>query len=116
MVMPPYSHISDVGVCQDWGELRAGDRVKVVAYYDEYTHMQMRDAYGKTGASNGMNNPLIALCIGWRSHPYGGLTDYCYRLCYLASEPGSLLLIGYDVSVNWFKMAKKAPAGFELDD
>ena len=46
MVMPPFSHISDVGVCKDWGELKAGDQVRVVAYYDDSLHMQMRDANG----------------------------------------------------------------------
>jgi hypothetical protein len=47
MVMPPGSHISDVGVCKDWGEVRAGDRLRTLAYYDDQRHMQMKDANGE---------------------------------------------------------------------
>jgi hypothetical protein len=46
MLMPPGSHISDVGVCKDWGQVRAGDRLKTIAYYDDQKHMQMRSAKG----------------------------------------------------------------------
>jgi hypothetical protein len=46
MIMPPGTHISDVGVCKDWTEVKKGDKVKVIAYYNDTLHMQMRTASG----------------------------------------------------------------------
>jgi hypothetical protein len=46
MVMPVGSHISDVGVCKDWTEVKKGDKLKVIAYYNDTLHMQMRTASG----------------------------------------------------------------------
>jgi len=40
-VMPAGSHISDVGVCKDWGKVKKGDSLNVKAYFDETLHMQM---------------------------------------------------------------------------
>ncbi|KAE9965029.1 hypothetical protein BLS_007910 [Venturia inaequalis] len=54
MVMPEGSHISDVGVCKDWGEVKKGDKLKVIAYYDDKMHMQMRDQSGKLEKQMGM--------------------------------------------------------------
>jgi hypothetical protein len=64
MVMPPYSHISDVGVCKDWGELKAGDKVRVVAYYDDSIHMQMRDARGAL-------EPQMGIMFTWIGPKFG---------------------------------------------
>lgn len=52
--MPEGSHISDVGVCKDWGEVKKGDKLKVIAYYDDKTHMQMRDKNGNLEKQMGM--------------------------------------------------------------
>jgi hypothetical protein len=54
MVMPEGSHISDVGVCKDWATVKKGDKLKVIAYYDDKTHMQMRDQQGKLEKQMGM--------------------------------------------------------------
>lgn len=56
--MPPYSHISDVGVCKDWGEIQAGDKVRVVSYYNDARHMQMRK-------SSGALEPQMGIMFTW---------------------------------------------------
>ena len=40
-VMPAGSHISDVGVCKDWGKVKKGDVLSVKGYFDGTNHMQM---------------------------------------------------------------------------
>jgi hypothetical protein len=47
MVMPPGTHISDVGVCKDWGEVKKGDKLTVKGYFNDTQHMQMKKASGK---------------------------------------------------------------------
>lgn len=54
LAMPPGSHISDVGVCKDWGEVKKGDVLSVKAYYDEGQHMQMKKASGVLEAQMGI--------------------------------------------------------------
>lgn len=66
MVMPEGSHISDVGVCKDWGEVKKGDKMKVIAYYDDKTHMQMRDQNGKLEKQMGMIWVCICCLTKWR--------------------------------------------------
>jgi hypothetical protein len=39
--MPAGSHISDVGVCKDWGTVKKGDVLSVKGYFDGDSHMQM---------------------------------------------------------------------------
>jgi hypothetical protein len=46
MVMPEGTHISDVGKCKDWTSVKKGDKLKVVAYYNDTEHMQMRNSKG----------------------------------------------------------------------
>ena len=48
MVMPAGTHISDNAVCKDFGTVKKGDTLQVVAYYDSNTHMQMKTAKGRT--------------------------------------------------------------------
>lgn len=40
-IMPAASHISDVGVCKDWGKVKKGDVLSVKGYFDDTQHMQM---------------------------------------------------------------------------
>jgi hypothetical protein len=58
IVMSPYSHISDVAVCKDWGEVKAGDKVRIVAYYDDSVHMQTKD-------SRGVLEPQMGIMFTW---------------------------------------------------
>ena len=44
--MPEGSHISDVGLCKDWGPVKKGDKAKVIAYYNDTEHMQMKNPRG----------------------------------------------------------------------
>jgi hypothetical protein len=46
MVMPAGSHISDVGVCKDWGKVKKGDTLTVKGYFDATTHKQMMNGKG----------------------------------------------------------------------
>lgn len=46
MAMPAGSHISDVGICKDWASFKKGDKVKVIAYYNDTEHMQMKNPRG----------------------------------------------------------------------
>ena len=46
IVMPTGTHISDNAVCKDFGAVKKGDTMQVVAYYDSETHMQMKTSSG----------------------------------------------------------------------
>jgi len=46
MVMPTGTHISDNAVCKDFGTVKKGDIMQVVAYYDSDTHVQMKTSKG----------------------------------------------------------------------
>jgi hypothetical protein len=46
MVMPTGTHISDNAVCKDFGTVKKGDIMQVVAYYDSETHIQMKTSKG----------------------------------------------------------------------
>jgi hypothetical protein len=61
LVMPPGSHISDVAVCKDWGEVKKGDKVRVVAYYNDTQHMQMKNPKGKLEGQMGIMFTYIGL-------------------------------------------------------
>ncbi|KAF2667299.1 hypothetical protein BT63DRAFT_414887 [Microthyrium microscopicum] len=54
LVMPPNSHISDVGVCKDWGTVKKGDVLSVKAYFDGDAHMQMMNGWGVLEAQMGI--------------------------------------------------------------
>jgi hypothetical protein len=68
MVMPAGSHISDTAICKDWGEVRAGDRVKTIAYYDANQHMQMLNAKGELEKQMG----IMWAWIGPKDEPSSG--------------------------------------------
>jgi hypothetical protein len=62
--MPAGSHISDVGVCKDWGKVKKGDVLSVKAYFDDTQHMQMSlpGHPGKLEAQMGSKScPILAL-------------------------------------------------------
>jgi hypothetical protein len=56
LVMPAGSHISDVGVCKDWGKVKKGDILSTRAFYDDTLHMQML---------NGKNQLEVQMGIIW---------------------------------------------------
>jgi hypothetical protein len=60
-VMPPGSHISDVGVCKDWGSVKKNDVLSVKAYYDDGLHMQMKNGKGKLEAQMGIMWTYVGL-------------------------------------------------------
>jgi hypothetical protein len=33
-------------VCKDWASIQKGDKLKVIAYYNDTEHMQMRNSKG----------------------------------------------------------------------
>jgi hypothetical protein len=47
MVMPAGSHISDVGVCKDWGTVKKGDSLTVKGWFDANEHKQMMNGKGR---------------------------------------------------------------------
>ena len=47
MVMSAGTHISDNAVCKDFGIVKKGDTLQVVAYYDSNAHMQMKTVKGR---------------------------------------------------------------------
>jgi len=61
MIMPPGSHISDVAVCKDWGEVKKGDKVKAIAYYNDTQHMQMKNPKGKLEGQMGIMFSYIGI-------------------------------------------------------
>jgi hypothetical protein len=61
MVMPPNTHISDVSVCKDWGEVKKGDKVKVIAYYNDTQYMQMKNSKGRLEGQMGIMFTYIGL-------------------------------------------------------
>lgn len=60
-VMPPGSHISDVGVCKDWGTVKKGDILSVKAYFDAVSHMQMLNGKGQLEPQMGLMWTFIGL-------------------------------------------------------
>lgn len=54
LAMPAGSHISDVGVCKDWGTVKKGDTMSVKAYFDDKEHMQMKSGKGKLEVQMGL--------------------------------------------------------------
>jgi hypothetical protein len=85
MLMPPGSHISDAGVCKDWGEVRAGDKLKTRAYYDETKHMQMKGANGQLEKQMGIMWAWLGPKDG---EEYGGQNSAPYAEQDLAQGPG----------------------------
>jgi Stress up-regulated Nod 19 len=59
--MPAGSHISDVGVCKDWGTVKKGDVLSVKAYFDGNTHMQMMNGRGSLEEQMGLMWTFIGL-------------------------------------------------------
>jgi hypothetical protein len=47
-------HISDVALCKDWGSVKKGDKVKVIAYYNDTEHVQMKNPKGKLEGQMGI--------------------------------------------------------------
>lgn len=62
MVMPEGSHISDVGACKDFLTTKKGDKIKIIAYYDDKAHPQMRNPKGKLEGQMG----IMFSYIGYR--------------------------------------------------
>jgi len=61
MIMPAGTHISDVGVCKDFGPVKKGDKLQVVAYYDDREHMQMKKWSGRLEGQMGIAQTYVAL-------------------------------------------------------
>lgn len=59
--MPEGSHISDVAVCKDFGFVKKGDKLKVIAYYDETKHMQMKSKWGFLEPQMGIAQTYVGL-------------------------------------------------------
>jgi hypothetical protein len=62
MVMPEGTHISDVGKCKDWTSVKKGDKLKVIAYYNDTEHMQMRNSKGALDKQMG----IMFLYMGYK--------------------------------------------------
>jgi hypothetical protein len=61
MVMPPGTHMSDVGVCKDFGKVKKGDKLQVIGYYDETEHIQMKNPGGKLEGQMAIAQTYIGL-------------------------------------------------------
>jgi len=66
MVMPPNSHISDVGHCKDIASFKKGDKLKVIAYYDGDLHPQMKAAHGHGGMLD-MQMGIMYTYVGFKN-------------------------------------------------
>jgi hypothetical protein len=54
-------HISDVALCKDWGSVQKGDKVKVIAFYNDTEHVQMKNPKGELEGQMGIMFTYLGL-------------------------------------------------------